>query len=158
MLAPASAGGAGGGTWGSAGRSMDTFTDPPFPVRNFIREYGAYLDSWRFATMRMKGDTGSVWDIRSWRNCDTALSARKKRWWHWGGRGALPCRGTSPGDDNPFVRCFDEVHYEKSLGNVLLPIGSLRCPMFRPQLNCLFSPAFRVFLSPLELDLLRMRM
>lgn len=45
MSAPASGGGAGAVVLRSANRSKHTRADLPLPVSDFMREYGAYIDS-----------------------------------------------------------------------------------------------------------------
>lgn len=55
-------------------------------------------------------------DVRFRRNRYTAVRAWKKWWWHWGGCGASVCRCISPNGDTSFMQCFEEVKYEKSLG------------------------------------------
>lgn len=91
-ISPLSGGNAGSGLSRSSGRLRDTRADPPFPISDLMRNFGAYLLSRQLAAMRIKGDRTSVWDVRFWRNCDAALGARKKKWSDWGGPGAFNCR------------------------------------------------------------------
>lgn len=42
----------------------------------------------------------------------------EENWWQWGGRGTFICRCLSPRVDTPFVQCFEDVEYEKALGQL----------------------------------------
>lgn len=63
------------------------------------------------------------------------MSAWNKRWWDWGGRGALICRCVPPGVDTPLVGCLDETDYEIALGKLDVAPESWRCPIFHQQLS-----------------------
>lgn len=89
MLAPACGRGAGAGRPKSEDCSRDTGTDHPFLVSNFICEYDAYLDSRRVAPIWMTENSESMLDVRFQHICSfVGWGGWKKRWWHWGGRGA----------------------------------------------------------------------
>lgn len=68
----------------------------------------------------MNGDSGSLWDFRFRCNRNTAVGARKKRLWYFGGRGASICRWVTPSVDTALVPCLERVDYEKALGHSLL--------------------------------------
>lgn len=59
MLKPAAGGGTGSGASSYAGHPKDSCADPLNLVSDFMCEC-TYLDSWRFATMQMDGDSISV--------------------------------------------------------------------------------------------------
>lgn len=63
----------------------------PFPVSDFTRDYGAYINSWSFAVIHMNEDSAYVWDVRFQCDRDPAVGAWQKRWWHWSGRDASVC-------------------------------------------------------------------
>lgn len=113
--APVSGGRVGAGLPRSAGRSVDTRADPSFPVGEFIRNYGAYLDLRQLATMSMSVHSKSVWYITFQLNRDIAVGTWETRWWHWGGLGASVCIFVLPGLDSPFVCCLKKIFYEEAL-------------------------------------------
>lgn len=100
-------------------RPIDPCVDQLFPVSEYIRNYGAYVDMWQFAGMRMNGNSMTVWDGRYSRNRDTAVGASRKQWWYSSVRGATNCRFVSADIDTLLRRCFKEVDYEKSLGELV---------------------------------------
>lgn len=57
------------------GRSESNHADPRFVVSDFIGEYGNYLGSCRFITMRMNGDISSVCDATSGRTAIVLYAA-----------------------------------------------------------------------------------
>lgn len=69
--------------------------------------------------MRMAGNQGSIHDLRFNKYCDTTLSTWIRLWCHYTERGAstLPCVHEST--DSSFVRCYEQVDYERQLGWVI---------------------------------------
>lgn len=67
----------------------------------------------------MNGDSGSIGNVWFRRNRETAVGAWKRRWWNWGGRGASICRCVLTGVNTQFVCNYEEVEYEKALGQLV---------------------------------------
>lgn len=112
--------GAGMGASRSAGQWRDTHPDRPCLLNDFIREYGAHLDSQRIPAMRMNENRACALNVRFRSNCDTSMATWKKKLWPWGGRIFSICPCISSCVDSPFVQCFEEVDYERHLASSLL--------------------------------------
>lgn len=86
---------------------------PLFTVVHYLKEYDRYLDSKRFAAMRLDGDKMTVLDVRNGKQRDSAVGVCVKRWRHCGGRSALLGRCVHAEGDSPFIRCFEKLDYER---------------------------------------------
>lgn len=73
MSTGASNGGVGADVSSTADRYRDICADPLFQVSEIFGDYEAYLDWLRFATIRVKSDSTSAWDVCFGRNCDTTV-------------------------------------------------------------------------------------
>lgn len=67
--------------------------------------------------MRLSGYSGTICDVQQISERDTPPGAWEKRWWHWGGSGASELNGYFPNADSLYVCCYDEVGYERRLGD-----------------------------------------
>lgn len=99
--------------------------DPPFLVVRYLDDFPDRLDGRRFGAMRLSQDGQTGRDEQHGPECDTALGACKKRWWHWDSCSAsdLSCCFSKP--DLPCFHCYEEVGYVQGLGNIVAHIGSI---------------------------------
>lgn len=91
---------------------------PNFSERHFW-DYDAYLDPFHFKARRMIGNSVFAWDFDFRRHRDTAVGACPMRWWRGASLCASVCHFVTPGVDTPFVQCFEELDYEKALGQLV---------------------------------------
>lgn len=59
-----------GGSYDTVCRLGNIGADPPFPVRDSIRDLDGDLDSPGFTAMCMNDYSESDWDVWFWRNCN----------------------------------------------------------------------------------------
>lgn len=83
-------------------------------VAIYVEKYGSRLDAQRFAYVR---GSGPVARIRNDFGNDRLMrhGIWLKRWRHYDIWGMFTCRASRAGTDIPFVRCYEEVEYEKRL-------------------------------------------
>lgn len=58
---------------------------PPFPVVQYIEQYGDRLHSMRFSAIHLAGDVQKIPDVPTASPVDTAVGAWIKQWWNWSG-------------------------------------------------------------------------
>lgn len=101
--------------------NVDQRGEPPFPVTEYIEHYSGFIYSGRFGDMRLAGDQLTIPDVKFGTVRDTAVGAWNKCWLHISGRCASMARATHYNAvDSLFVRCREELDYERLVGDVVL--------------------------------------
>lgn len=108
---------------------------PTIAVMKCISEYIRYLDARRFGATHVAGDQLTIFDRCFQKQHNAAAGAWIKRWCHRGARGANMSRCVIGGTDSPFVRCLEEVHYERHLGAVLRALRQAKDGTFPTQFS-----------------------
>lgn len=95
------------------------FRDPlSFPVLPYVREYANYLDAVWFTDMRTSNLALTVCDLHSM-VCNTDAGACVKLWLPCGEHSMSVLRDVAWEVDCTFVRCYEEVEYEKDFSSLL---------------------------------------
>lgn len=81
------------------------------PLDAFVVREGVQHDVRRFVALPSYPRRLSI--THNHHTGDTAAGAWRKRWKHWGGWGASELRTASSEMDIPFVRCAEEVSYQR---------------------------------------------
>lgn len=107
--------------WGSgvSGLSGSSFrSPPPYSVEQHIAKEGIRHDVLLFCALQDYPERLSILQNKHAR--DTAATACRKGWTHWGGWGASDYRTASSKLEITFVRCAEEVDYQRRIAASLV--------------------------------------
>lgn len=100
----------------------------------YTSPYSFYLDACCVGTMRIVGDRPLIYEGCFNKYRSTAFGAWIKRWRHCDGRAAISSQFAHASTDMPFVRCYEEVHYEQWLVLIASALCTARGESFRTRL------------------------
>lgn len=86
--------------------------------------FGEQVEARRYSTMRLWGDALKILDERHGRKRDTAVSAWRKCWLHWGSWNASDLSCYFRNTDLAYIGYY-EVGFERSAGDILTHIRNI---------------------------------
>lgn len=121
--------------------SIDRHNPAAKPVEQYIKRSSAHVYGHVVAALLVTNHGKEIRDVCTGRMHDTAVSVWVKWLWNWGERGATDVLCQFMDICSPFLRCFEEVNYERRTGDILVHLQGTCFPEWPfDWLNCSVLP------------------